>query len=180
MALTQSTLRSILAQILLVDQKYIVPKQGNWWNPQDQLNEPNKPRTWIAHKIGRARPVSTPCLDQIESSTPGDPDDLYSLVDVISVVDLQIVGAGSEELAQSFMHWPARADVATFFGNHECTLMDTELGYTVTEFYQDGVNDIVAYNIRLNIAWINRQAINQTVVTEVSVTGDVITGGINV
>ena len=55
MELNQTTLRGILAAILSVDQKYVVPKQGNWFNPQEaNANIEN----WCAYQIrqtGRAR-----------------------------------------------------------------------------------------------------------------------------
>ena len=40
MTLTQKTLRGILAKVLSVDEKLIIPKQGNWWNPQENANKP--------------------------------------------------------------------------------------------------------------------------------------------
>ena len=50
MELNQTTLRGILAAVLSVDPKYVVPKQGNWWNPQDGQRNIE----WCAYQINDA------------------------------------------------------------------------------------------------------------------------------
>ena len=68
MELNQTTLRGILAQILSVDPKYVVPKQGNWWNPQDKLQNIEN---WCAYQIKSNKPRTSPFYDEgKDNSTP--------------------------------------------------------------------------------------------------------------
>ena len=64
MQLNQTTLRGILAQIFSVNEKYVVPKQGNWWNPQENANNI---QNWIAYRIKENRPRTTPFYKELVS-----------------------------------------------------------------------------------------------------------------
>lgn len=102
MQLNQTTLRGILAEILSVDESHVVPKQGNWWNPQrEKANIAN----WCSYRIKSNNPRTAPFYveekDGVESAA----------VMKIASVELQFVGPDSEQLAYSVAFWPLRADV---------------------------------------------------------------------
>jgi hypothetical protein len=63
MELTNSSLRTILANIFGIDEEYIVPKQANFFNPQSMLPTAEKPKTWIAYKIASNTPVTLPSYE---------------------------------------------------------------------------------------------------------------------
>lgn len=146
MALSQSTLRSTLATILSVDPKYIVPKQGNWFNPQDMLPSEERPLTWIAYRISNAKPRMIPVLIE-------DTDGKRSINFIVSKVDLQIVGTRAEELSISTVHWLKRQDVITAFEAIGASLMAEDFSYYVLDFYQDGGNNILSYNVSFRVIW---------------------------
>lgn len=146
MALSQSSLRTILATIFSVDAKYIVPKQGNWFNPQDMLPTEEKPLTWVAFRISKARPRMIPVLIE-------DIDGVRSVQVIISRVDLQIVGTRAEELAASVSHWLRRQDVKDAFATEDAELIAQDFSVTALDFYQDGANNILSYNVRISVLW---------------------------
>lgn len=146
MALSQSTLRSTLATIFSVDPKYIVPKQGNWFNPQDMLPSAERPLTWIAFRISRAKPAMIPVLIE-------DTDGKRSVNFIVSSVDLQIVGTRAEELSASTAHWLRRQDVLNAFELIDASLMAENFSYYVLDFYQDGGNNILSYNVSFRVIW---------------------------
>ena len=146
MALSQTTLRTTLATILSVDPKYIVPKQGNWFNPQDMLPTEEKPLTWVAYRISRAKPRIIPVLVE-------DEDGKRSFTFIVSKVDLQIVGTRAEALAESVAHWMRRQDVRDAFELIDASLMAQDFTTSVLDFYQDGANNILSYNVSFYVVW---------------------------
>jgi hypothetical protein len=150
MAVTQTTLRSTLALILSVDAAYIVPKQGNWFNPQDAVKT-SKPDTWIAYYIHVAKPRAIPFLMASEAIE----DTNVSIVPVRCKLYLQFVGYRAEELAQSIQHWPRRSDVHEYLADIGATLMMSDLGYEVSTYYQDGLSSTLSFNVAIDLMFEN-------------------------
>lgn len=151
MQLNQTTLRGILAAILSVDEKYIVPKQGNWWNPQKPgANIAN----WCAYKIRSNRPRTVPFYTETTPSTPGAKAENSVCVLKIASVELQFVGPQSEELAQSVAMWPLRGDVKVQLQAVRGSIMYEDFTAIPSDFYQEGNNTVVAWNVPdLKILW---------------------------
>ena len=145
MALTQTTLRSILAQVLSIDSKYIIPKQGNWFNPQDTPVATDKPDTWIAYNIDMGVPRNLPML--METTTGS----LASVVWNLGSAEIQFVGKRAEELAQTLPHWIHRRDVKDAFAAIGAELMADDTAYKVHTYYQDGLNTQLAFRVTLKI-----------------------------
>lgn len=165
MGMTQQNLRSILAEIYSVEDEdpvtnIIVPKQGNWWNPQDYIPNPDKPTTWIAFLMRDGTPRSTPIYIQADQSE--EVTSPISMVPNVSWVELQFVGDKAEELAQSLQHWSRMSKVVGLFMAEGAQLMAQDLGkYTVSNFYQDGLNSVLAYNAVFGLQWGNNLASEQ-------------------
>ena len=147
MELNQTTLRGILAQILSVDPKYVVPKQGNWWNPQ--AKDPNID-TWCAYQIRRNRPRTTPFY---EVGTTNNQKVNSVAVQKIAEIDLQFVGKKSEELANSVAMWPLRSDVKAQFQTVQGAIMNGEYDAVSSNFYQEGGNTVLAWNVSFRVLW---------------------------
>lgn len=147
MELNQTTLRGILAQILSVDQKYIVPKQGNWWNPQEaNANVAN----WCAYQIRRNQPRTVPFYDEgLDGSTAVN----AAATERIATIDLQFVGPDSETLANSVALWPLRGDVAEQFAQAHGALMNRDMSADSSFFYQDGENTVMAWNVTISVLY---------------------------
>lgn len=163
MQLNQTTLRGILAAILSVDEKYIVPKQGNWWNPQEAHSNI---KTWCAYRIKSNQPRATPFYKEL---TPG----VNSVVSLkIATVELQFVGTASEQLAQSVALWPLRSDVAEQLKTVHGAIMQEDLTAIPSDFYQDGSNTVIAWNVpSLKIMWFDILDTTQNVLKTISTGG---------
>ena len=147
MELNQTTLRGILAAVLSVDPKYVVPKQGNWWNPQDkEANIAN----WCAYQIKRNRPRTAPFYD--EGNNSGQPVNGVAVLK-IAEIDLQFVGPQSEELANSVAMWPFRSDVKSEFQKVHGAIMTDEYDAISSHFHQDGANTVMAWNVTIQVLW---------------------------
>ena len=168
MELNQTTLRGILAQILSVDPKYIVPKQGNWFNPQEaNANIEN----WVAYQIRRNRPRTTPFY---ETGTNLNQKVNSVAVQKIAEIDLQFVGPRSEELANSVAMWPLRSDVKAQFQTVQGAIMNGEYDAVSSNFMQDGNNTVLAWNVSFKVLWYSILDTNQGIMPQVTLNGKII------
>lgn len=159
MELNQTTLRGILAAILSVNEKYVVPKQGNWFNPQEaNANIEN----WCAYQIRQNRPRTLPFYDvgtqrqgQVETKVNG------GAVLKIADIDLQFVGPRSEELANSVAFWPLRSDVQTQFKTVQGAILNDEYDAVSSFFMQEGNNTVMAWNTSIRVQWYSLLDTNQ-------------------
>ncbi len=156
MQLNQTTLRGILAAVLSVDEKYIVPKQGNWWNPQKNgANIAN----WCAYRIKSNKPRTVPFYTE---TTGGSTAENSVCVLKIASVELQFVGPQSEELAQSVSMWPLRSDVKQQLEAVHGSIMFEDFTAISSDFYQEGNNTVVAWNVPdVKILWYDMLKTNQ-------------------
>ena len=159
MELNQTTLRGILATIFNVNEKYIVPKQGNWFNPQEaNANIEN----WCAYQIRQNRPRTVPFYN-VGSQTSGQITTKVNAVAVLKIaeIDLQFVGPQSEALAESIAMWPFRTDVAAQFKTVQGAIMNDEYDAISSPFMQDGNNTVLAWNTTVRVLWYSIQDTNQ-------------------
>ena len=147
MELNQTTLRGILAAITSVDETYIVPKQGNWWNPQEQTV---KPDTWCAYMIRSNKPRTVPFYN---IGTSGTTKVNGVTTEKIATIDLQFVGPQAEEIAASVALWPLRSDVKAQFETVHGALMNDGMEAISSTFYQDGSNTVIAWNVQIKVLW---------------------------
>jgi hypothetical protein len=145
MAVNQKTLRGILAQITSVDQKFVVPKQGNFFNPQEEKDSPD---TWCAYMIRSNKPRTVPFYN-----TTDDKKVNGVAVEKIATIDLQFVGPKAEDIALSVSMWPYRSDVASLFAKERGALLNDDMEARSSVFYQDGTNNIIAWNVTIRVAW---------------------------
>lgn len=164
MALNQTTLRGILAAVTSVNEAFIVPKQGNWWNPQEQLVRPN---TWCAYLIRSSQPRTVPFYDR----APGGPNGVA--VEKISTIDLQFVGPQSEAIANSVAMWPFRSDVQEELAKIHGALLNTDMEARSSNFYQDGSNGVLAWNVTIRILWYDIIDTTQTLMPPVIAGGKI-------
>ena len=151
MELNQTTLRGILAAVLSVDPKYVVPKQGNWWNPQSkEANIAN----WCAYQIKSNRPRTAPFYNEgsVTQQSITTPVNGVAVLK-IAEIDLQFVGPQSEELANSVAMWPFRSVVKTQFQTVHGAIMTDEYDAISSYFHQDGANTVMAWNTTIRVLW---------------------------
>ena len=164
MQLTNAVLRAILAAIFEVDEKYVVPKQGTWFNPQDMLSVADgKPKTWVAFLIEGDRPIDVAHFQGDPASGAGND----SVQHRVASVALQFVGDRAHELALTVGHWIHRDTVRTQLAQVEGQLFGDVGDITGSDFYQDGENTVLAYNVRLRVAWTSRIPTGQGIMEDV-------------
>ena len=159
--ITQPVIKTILETIF--PGVSVVPKQGNWFNPQDIKNM----GTWIAFLIRNVRPRSLPFWQT------GNTDTTPILTNyMIGDLELQIVGSQAEAIAQSISLWPGRPDIMDLFDTNQAQVCYDGIGqYMVSTFVQDGLSSVLAYNVRLSIQWANMIQNVQPIVTTTEITG---------
>ena len=165
--MTQDTVGTILQTIFQLPAGFIVPKQGNWWDPQDITNS----GTWIAYLIRNGKPLAYP-------SEQNNGDGTYQrFVPMMGDLEFQFVGPDAESLAQSCSLWMVRSDIHALFDAQYAQLAYADFGsYEVSNFTQQGLNGVLAYNVRGKIQWANMIQVSSTLITVV----DVISGNVTV
>ena len=154
-ALDSELLRDILAEIFFAVEhreqakKYIVPKQGNWYNPQD--TEEDKIATWIGYAIVDRHAILKSRIDIDEDG------EVSNVVNELVEITLQFVGTKAEQLAASVMHWPKRGDVADAFAVVCGKIRDDRISVVATWFKQEGMNTTYAYNTKVRVYCANVQ-----------------------
>jgi len=144
MELNQKTLRGILAQILSVDERFVIPKQGNWYNPQEMKN--GKPSTWCAYQIKSNRARTSPFFCKVKNKN-------CVCVEKIATIELQFVGTQSEEIAQSISNWTLRDDVKKAFQSVQGSVMYAGSEAISSVFSQEGNNTVLAWNVDFQVLW---------------------------
>lgn len=142
--LNRTTLRGILARITSVDPKYIVPKEGRWWNPQ---NLRPKPHTWCAFNIRSKVPRTVPFFHSDDGQTQN------AAVEMLATIDLQFVGPQAEDIASTVCLWPMREDVKEAFQEIRGAILPDNLGAVTANFYQDGDNNVQSWNVQIRVLY---------------------------
>jgi hypothetical protein len=172
--ITQQVIRDFLVATFNVPQDMVIPKQGNWFNPQD--SESLKVRTFVAFLLGEGVPVATAYWQPGDAPSAGLGSEISTSL-VISKVDLQIVGPSAEILANSIMHWLNRQDVIDYLDSHNAQLLAADLGRVIpSTFIQDGDNSVIAYNSVFRLQWANMFEVGETQAITATITGDLTIG----
>lgn len=147
MELNTTTLRGILAAILSIDENHVVPKQGNWWNPQ-QANA--NIENWCAFQIRSNKPRTAPFYNTgKEENTKVNGAAILK----IATIDLQFVGPQSEDLAQNVALWAMRSDVQKQFKQVRGAVLYDGAEAISSIFSQEGNNTVIAWNSTLQVLW---------------------------
>lgn len=189
MFFTQTGLQNFLSQVFFKNPSApnIIPLQGNFRNPQDGADD-DVPRVWLTRAQlldpkGNMKPdtwvgfLKKDSVPRVMSAYGTDPQDeggkTFSRVYTNSQCRLQIVGAQSEEWAESVKHWLQRGDVQTLMQSMDAQLYADELGrIEISTFVQDGLNSILAYNVFFKVEWASTiDVADQSLITGADFTG---------
>ena len=170
--LNQAFIRTFLSTAFNVPTGFIVPKQGNWFNPQDAEATNFKTDTWCAYGYDGGHPYQMPYMQPTLDGSPP-----ISTSHMRSEIEIQLVGSQAEYMAQSIVHWPHRSDLQALLFPSGMALSGARLGnYVISNFAQDGLNSVLAYNTSIVINWLNEIQTSQTQLNVVNLpTGIVIT-----
>lgn len=168
--LNLDNLRTILSEIFFAvdvradNLKYIVPKQGNWYNPQD--NTADMIATWIGYNIPDRRSIIRPRSVVVE-------DTVENVVNEIVTIDLQFIGTDAEAAALSVMHWNSRADVQEALAVVSGQPLDESVRVIQSIYKQEGFNTTYAYNVKRRIVCANTQSTVASLLQHVYIAGNV-------
>jgi hypothetical protein len=147
--LTQQFMQNFLMMAFsITDPTLVVPKQGNWFNPQSMTS--GKPSTWCAYLIKRTRDRTLPYYEIADDGVSNQ-----STVPVISDIDIQLVGSGAEIASLSVSHWLNRQDLKDYLRDNGMQLVGRPSESITSHFMQDGMNNVLAYNRTFSIQWDN-------------------------
>lgn len=170
--LSMETLGDMLVHVLKVDAKFIVPKQGNWWNPQTRTADGSKPATWCAYRIEDDPALLMPYYETDTDDSAGELENV-SVAQSVARVVLQFVGPRAHELAQNVKHWPQRTDVSTQLARVSGSLF-SDISVTPIDFAQEGENTVIAWTVRMRIRWASTLVAEQPIVTSATLGGEVV------
>lgn len=148
MRLNTENLRNTLAGIFGLDPQYVVPLQGNIFNPQAGEPNPARPKTWCGFRIDGERTVTIP--HWVPAGTPATN---WSVVHKTAQLSLQFVGDAAEDLANSVAHWTHYSAVQDAFAAYDGKVFADSGDVIVTDFDQQGVNTVLAFNVRVRVVW---------------------------
>lgn len=190
MQFTQQALGSMVSRIFFRadSSPLVIPIQGNYRDPQDgqddavpgvwltpsmMLNNQGKlkPDTWI----GYLKKDSTPrTISEVHENEDGT---AFARTYKISKCRLQFVGRQAEEWAESVSLWLSREDVMELLVERDAMLLADGLGaLEVSNYYQGGLNNVLAYNVSFNVEWASTiDATDTKVWTSAQYTGTVVT-----
>jgi hypothetical protein len=169
--LDSTVLRTILSEILFAEAdraegiQYIVPKQGNWYNPQE--TKTGKIATWVGYAITNRNSVLKARQTPADEDAPIETN--LNVITELVTVDLQFVGTKAEQLAASVMHWPTRADVADAFEIVSGQLREDKIHVVASWFKQEGMNTVYAYNVKFRLYCANIMEVGATQLNHVDI-----------
>lgn len=164
--LNMTNLREVLCTILFGNEqykKYIVPLQGNWYNPSQK----DKAGTWVGYAIDN---ITT------KESTVQWGNDL--LRDCQSVIHLCFIGNQAEELAQSVLWWNVRVDVQSLLDKkYKGVMNNKELILYSTYYEQEGLNSTLCWAVDITLRHNMLLKASSPKIEFADLTGNLIIGG---
>ena len=168
--LNMTNLRDVFCEIFFGDEeqkKYVVPLQGNWYNPKRDYNAD----TWIGYVI-----------DTIESDVQVVRDaevQTRYLRTCKARIHLMFVGVEAENFAQSVMFWTSRQDVKDLLDSkYKGQLNNKNFTLYTSTFQQTGANDTLCWNVGIEMTYnMLLDASDKPPLTDVTLAGNLIIGG---
>lgn len=164
--LNMTNLREVLCEIIFGDdqyKKYIVPLQGNWYNPSNK----DKAGTWIGYAI-----------DNFTSreSIVQEGNNFYR--DCQTEIHLCFIGNQAEELGQSVLWWNARADVQDLLDKkYKGVMNNKEIILYSTLYEQEGLNSTLCWAVDITLRHNMLLKATSPKITYADLTGNLIIGG---
>ena len=113
--------------------------------------------TWIAYRILDNDPITIP-FGSTEEITVDNKTVNVNRINTYKIANiaLQFVGTRAEDLAGSIAFWLQRQTVKDQFATVGGILMADEMKVHTNDFFQDGNNKILSYNVRIRVLWLNK------------------------
>ena len=146
--------------------KYVVPLQGNWYNPSQAHHVDN----WIGYVINDMKA-------NVAIVNRGDDGRRYYR-ECQTEIHLSFIGHNAEQLAQSVLFWLARADVADIFDKKYKGVINNKGFELYSSLYmQEGLNSTLCWNIDFSLQHNLMLDSESPILTGVDISGNIIIGG---
>ena len=169
--INMENLRDALAKIFFGDEwedkkKYVVPLQGNWYNP----SQVQKLDNWIGYVIDN---IST----NVAIVNRGDDGRRYYR-EAQTAIHLAFIGQDAEVLAQSVLFWLCRADVTKIFDDmYKGVINNKEYDIYSSLYMQEGLNSTLCWNVDFSLQHNIMLDSESPILRKADISGNIIIGG---
>ena len=169
--INMTNLRDVLCKIFFGSEweskkKYVVPLQGNWYNP----SQAHKLDNWIGYVINT-------CRTNVAVINRGD-DGKHYYRNVQTEIHLSFIGHDAEALAQSVLFWLGRSDVKEIFDKKYKGVMNNKEVELYTSLYmQEGLNSALCWNTEISLQHCIMLDSESPILTKADISGNIIIGG---
>ena len=169
--INMKNLRDVLCEIFFgadaqANKKYVVPLQGNWYNPSQGHHVDN----WIGYVIDS-------CKTDVSIVNRGDDGRRYYR-NCQTTIHLSFIGKNSEAMAQSVLFWLARADVQNLLDKKYKAVINNKVFELFSSLYmQEGLNSTLCWNVEFSIQHCLMLDSESPVLRKADISGDIIIGG---
>jgi hypothetical protein len=154
--LTEQLLAGMIAAILNFPPAYVVPRQGNWWNPQDSaallqavLPNTQRPNTWCAFALEDENPIDLPHYVQDSATPPNN----WAVQHCKAMLAIQVVGTNAKAIASSVGLWLINEVAQAQFALVDGRITGSPGRLSAVDFLQDGNNTVLAYTKRIGVIY---------------------------
>ena len=169
--INMTNLREILAKIFFGEdaeakKKYVVPLQGNWYNP----SQVQKLDNWIGYVIDDMR-------TNVAVVNRGDDGRRYYR-ETQTTIHLAFIGENAEELAQSVLFWVCREDVKKLFDDkYKGVINNKETELYSSLYLQEGLNSTLCWNVDISLQHNLMLDSESPILRKADISGNIIIGG---
>jgi hypothetical protein len=166
--ISMENLRNVLAEIFFGEEadakkKYVVPLQGNWYNP----SQGQKLDNWIGYVINDTK-------TEVAIINRGDDGRRYYR-NCQTEVHLAFIGSGALQMAQSVMFWLCREDVKALIDKKYKGVINNEEFEIYSSLYkQEGLNSTLCWNIDFSMQHSLMLDSESPVLTKADISGGIV------
>ena len=169
--INMTNLREVLCKVFFGEytpdmKKYVVPLQGNWYNPSQVHHVDN----WIGYVIDT-------CRTNVAIVNRGDDGRRYYR-NCQTTLHLAFIGKNAEAMAQSVLFWLCREDVKAIFDNKYKGVINNEEFELYSSLYQqEGLNSALCWNVDVSLQHCLMLDSESPILRKADISGDIIIGG---
>lgn len=162
-----TNLRDVLCEIFFGGaeeyKNYIVPLQGNWYNPTQK----DKVDNWIGYVI-----------DTTKSSDSVVVEGKLLYRNCQTSIHLAFIGKDAEEMAQSVLFWIVRTDVQKLIDDkYKGVVNNKEIEIYSAYYEQEGLNSTLCWNVDFSLQHNIVLNTESPVLTKADLSGNIVIGG---
>ena len=169
--INMTNLREVLCEIFFgkaaeESKKYVVPLQGNWYNPSQGEHVDN----WIGYIINSVK-------TDVAVVNRGDDGRRYYR-NCHTEIHLSFIGTDALDMALSVLFWLCRDDVKTVFDTkYKGVVNNKEFEVYSSLYQQEGLNSAICWNVDFSLQHNLMLDSESPVLTKADISGNIIIGG---